>query len=149
MTPFPGIGICKNILKMQTKYALKYNFVCRSGGKPHPRGYGTFPRVLKNYVRQTGLFSLEEGVRKMTSMTAQRFGILNRGLIRNGMAADLVLFDDNFEDGASYEDPTKLPTQVFGVWVNGELVVDMDGMIVGGDKPGKPGLVLKVGEIVN
>ncbi|CAL8123727.1 unnamed protein product [Orchesella dallaii] len=120
----------------------------RSGGKPHPRGYGTFPRVLKNYVRESRIISLEEGVRKMTSMTAHRFGVLNRGIIRNGMAADLVMFDDNFEDGATFEDPTKEPTQIHGVWINGEMVVDQNGMIIGGNSnPLKPGIVLAGDEI--
>ncbi|ODN04545.1 D-aminoacylase [Orchesella cincta] len=115
----------------------------RSGGKPHPRGYGTFPRVLKHYVRENRIINLEEGVRKMTSMTAHRFGILNRGIIRNGMAADLVMFDDSFEDGATFEDPTKAPTQIHGVWINGEMVVDQNGLIIGGNSnPRKPGTVL-------
>lgn len=135
----------KNPPRIQIHYfkVKQFVFKFRSGGKPHPRGYGTFPRVLKHYVREARLLNLEEGVRKMTSMTAQRFGILDRGLIRTGMAADLVLFDDSFEDGASYEDPTKLPTQIHGVWISGEMVVDQNGMIIGGDSPIKPGIVLK------
>lgn len=79
----------------------------------------------------------------MTSMTAHRFGLLDRGLIRVGMAADLLLFDDDFEDRASYEDPTLSPTQIYGLWINGEMVVDQNGSIVGGDtNPQKPGAVL-------
>lgn len=78
----------------------------------------------------------------MTSLTAHRFGVYDRGLIRVGQKADLVVFDDTFEDLASYEDPVKLPTQLFGVWVNGEMVVDSDGIIVGGDQPRKPGRVV-------
>src|SRR6185369_6090248 len=60
---------------------------------PHPRLWGTFPRVLGHYVRDVGLFSLEQAVHKMTGLTASRFGLKDRGLLREGYAADLVLFD--------------------------------------------------------
>jgi N-acyl-D-amino-acid deacylase len=94
-------------------------------GKPHPRAYGTFPRVLGKYVRDTGILRLEEAVRKMTSMPAGRLGIWDRGLIRPGMVADLVAFDpDTVEDTATYTDPHKYPNGIIWVMVSGEPVVE-------------------------
>jgi N-acyl-D-amino-acid deacylase len=75
-------------------------------GKPHPRTWGTYPRVLGHYARDIGLFSQAEAVRKMTSLPARKFGLLDRGLIRPGMAADLVAFDPaTVRDAASPDDP--------------------------------------------
>jgi N-acyl-D-aspartate/D-glutamate deacylase len=89
---------------------------------PHPRLWGTFPRVLAYYCREQKLFSLGEAVRKMTSLTAQRFGLSNRGWIREGYAADLVLFDaQTVQDTASFEDPIKPAIGINAAWVNGEL----------------------------
>ena len=89
---------------------------------PHPRLWGTFPRVLAYYCRDEKLFSLGEAVRKMTSLAAQRFGLANRGWIREGYAADLVLFDaEKVRDTASFEDPIKPAIGIIAAWVNGEL----------------------------
>jgi N-acyl-D-amino-acid deacylase len=89
---------------------------------PHPRLWGTFPRVLAYYCRDQKLFSPGEAVRKMTSLTAQRFGLANRGWIREGYAADLVLFDgETVQDTASFEDPIKPAVGIDAAWVNGEL----------------------------
>jgi len=89
---------------------------------PHPRLWGTFPRVLAYYCREQKLFSLAEAVRKMTSLTAQRFGLAHRGWIREGYAADLVLFDaETVRDTANFEDPIKPASGINAVWVNGEL----------------------------
>jgi len=89
---------------------------------PHPRLWGTFPRVLGHYCRDQKLFSLGEAVRRMTSLTAQRFGLANRGWIREGYAADLVLFDaETVQDTASFEDPVKPAVGIDAAWVNGEL----------------------------
>ena len=90
------------------------------GGKPHPRVYGTFPRILGRYVRERKDLALEEAVRKMTSFPAWRFGLPDRGLIAGGKAADLVVFDpETILDRATYEDPRKYPEGIHHVIVNG------------------------------
>jgi N-acyl-D-amino-acid deacylase len=90
------------------------------GGKPHPRVYGTFPRILGRYVRERKDLTLEEAVRKMTSFPAQRFGLRDRGLISEGRAADIVVFDpETVIDRATYEDPRQFPEGVRHVIVNG------------------------------
>jgi N-acyl-D-amino-acid deacylase len=94
-------------------------------GKPHPRCYGTFPRVLGRYVREEKVLSIEEAVKKMTSVTAQRFGLTDRGLIREGAWADLVLFDaQSVADKATYTDPHRYPVGISHVIVNGIVVID-------------------------
>jgi N-acyl-D-amino-acid deacylase len=91
----------------------------------HPRSYGTFPRVLGHYVRQEKVLSLEEAVKKMTSVTATRFGLTDRGMIREGAWADLVLFDAHtVVDKATYTDPHKYPVGIPYVIVNGIVVID-------------------------
>ncbi len=91
----------------------------------HPRGYGTFPRVLSRYVRQEGLLTLENAIHKMTGMVAQRLGIKNRGQIAVGAYADLVLFDpDTITDLATFEQPHQLAVGVQDVWVNGVRVLE-------------------------
>jgi N-acyl-D-amino-acid deacylase len=93
--------------------------------KPHPRYYGTFPRVLGRYVREEKVLSLEEAVKKMTSITAERFGLTDRGVIREGAWADLVLFDaQTVADKATYTDPHQYPVGIPDVIVNGVVVVD-------------------------
>ncbi len=94
-------------------------------GKPHPRMYGTFPRVLGEYARERRLFSLETAVQKMTGMPAQRLGFKDRGLVREGWAADLTVFDPTaVKDEATFADPHRYPTGIPYVVVNGALVVD-------------------------
>ena len=89
---------------------------------PHPRLWGTFPRVLGHYARDEKLFSLEEAVRKMTGLTAQRFGLADRGLLREGYAADLVLFDPaEVGDTATFADPIKPAKGIDCVVVNGVI----------------------------
>ncbi len=93
-------------------------------GHPHPRAYGTFPRVLGHYVRERGVISLEEGVRKMTSLPAERLGFADRGRIAEGMRADLVLFDPGaIRDEATFQDPHRHPSGIPWVFVNGVAVV--------------------------
>ncbi len=96
--------------------------------RPHPRLWGTFPRVLGRYCREEGMFTLEQAVHKMTGMSARRFQLNDRGLIREGYAADLVLFDHKtILDRATYEDP-KVPAHgIAGVWVNGVHAYSSDG----------------------
>jgi len=89
---------------------------------PHPRLWGTFPRVLGHYSRDQKLFSLAEAVRKMTSLPAQRFGLTDRGWVREGYAADLVLFDPaTVRDTATFADPVNAAAGIEAVWVNGVL----------------------------
>jgi N-acyl-D-amino-acid deacylase len=94
----------------------------RPGTLPHPRAWGTFPRVAGRLVREAGWFALEDAVRRMTSLPAQRFGLYDRGLLRPGMVADLVLFDAAIEDRATFEAPAQLASGVCGLWVAGEAV---------------------------
>ena len=108
-------------------------------GVPHPREYGTFARVLSRYVRERKVLTLENAVRKMSSATAQRLGIQDRGLLREGFFADIVVFDpDEVQDLATFEDPHQYAVGVQSVLVNGVLVVD------GGEHTGaRPGRVLR------
>jgi N-acyl-D-amino-acid deacylase len=88
---------------------------------PHPRLWGTFPRVLGHYARDLKLFSLEEAVRKMTGHTASVFGLVDRGVIRAGAYADLVLFDPaTVRDAATYDAPTRPAEGIQETWVNGQ-----------------------------
>jgi N-acyl-D-amino-acid deacylase len=93
-------------------------------GKPHPRTYGTYPRILERYVRDLRLFSLEVAVHKMTGMVAKKLGLEDRGRIAPGMRADLVIFDpDHVHDRATYESPRQAPDGMPHVLVNGVFVV--------------------------
>jgi N-acyl-D-aspartate/D-glutamate deacylase len=106
------------------------------GGKPHPRLYGTFARVLGHYCREAGLFPLEEAVHRMTGLPAAKFGLAGRGLLREGFAADLVVFDPaRIDDVASFGDPRRSPAGVRHVIVNGTAVVS-DGAHTGA-RPGQ------------
>jgi N-acyl-D-amino-acid deacylase len=92
---------------------------------PHPRGSGTFPRILGVYAREKHLFSMEEAIRRMTSLPAARFGLTNRGRISPGYWADLVIFDRNeILDTATYEEPLSFPVGIDYVIVNGSIVLD-------------------------
>jgi N-acyl-D-aspartate/D-glutamate deacylase len=96
-----------------------------TGGKPHPRLYGTFPRVLGRYVREEGLMSFEEGIRRMTSLPAKKFRLGDRGQIKVGAWADLVVIDPKtVADTATYEEPRQYPRGMPFVIVNGQVVVD-------------------------
>lgn len=94
-------------------------------GKVHPRHYGTFPRMLAHYVRQERIMSVEEAVRKMTSVSARRFGLARRGLVAEGAWADLLVFDENtIQDVATFEDPRRYPTGLDSIYVNGRLAAE-------------------------
>jgi N-acyl-D-amino-acid deacylase len=96
---------------------------CR--GKPHPRHYGTYPKILGKYVRDEKIISWEEAIRKMTSFPAQRFGLLDRGLLRPGMCADVTIFDpETVIDKATYKDPHNFPVGIPYVIVNGKIVIN-------------------------
>ena len=108
-------------------------------GFPHPRSYGTFPRILGRYVREMGVLTLEEAIRKMTSMSADEIGQSERGRIANGMMADITIFDaDRIIDKADYVDPHRYSVGIHHVIVNGVPVI-LDGSVTGA----KPGQVLK------
>jgi len=93
--------------------------------RPHPRSYGTFPRVLGRYVREEKVLSLEEAVTKMTQLTAQRFGLSGRGTVQEGNWADLVLFDaQTVADKATFAQPHCYPVGIPYVIVNGSIVID-------------------------
>jgi N-acyl-D-amino-acid deacylase len=110
-------------------------------GHPHPRWYGSFPKVLGEYVRDRGVLTLESAVHKMTGMPATRLGLPERGLLRDGWIADLVVFDPaTVADRATFEDPHQYPAGIEQVFVNGVAVVE-DGRFV--DR--RPGRVLRHG----
>lgn len=103
---------------------------------PHPRLWGTFPRILGHYVRDVGLFSLEEGVRRMTSLPAARFGLTGRGRLAPGCYADIVVFDPKtIEDLATFEHPTRPASGIAYVIVNGQIIWQ-DGASTG-TRPGR------------
>jgi N-acyl-D-aspartate/D-glutamate deacylase len=96
--------------------------------RPHPRLWGTFPRVLGRYSREEKLIPLPEAIHKMTGMPAQRFGLVQRGLIREGYCADLVLFDpETIIDTATFADPIRAAKGIASVWVNGVLSYTTEG----------------------
>ena len=104
--------------------------------KPSPRTYGSFPRILGQFVRDEALLSLEEAVRKMTSAPAARLGLTDRGILRDGLAADLVVFDPaRVRSKATYEQPRQFPDGIEHVIVNGTMVVD--GGVHTGATPGQ------------
>lgn len=94
-------------------------------GRPHPRLFGTMPRVLSRYVRERGILTLEEAIQRMTSQACQRFGLLNRGLVKPGYWADLVLFDAaTVRDLATYKEPMQEPEGIRLVMVNGQVAYE-------------------------
>jgi N-acyl-D-amino-acid deacylase len=120
---------------------LPFANVCTDGllgGRPHPRAYGTYPRVLGRYVRERGTLTLEEAVRKMTSQAAEALGFADHGLVAEGLRANLVVFDAaRVRDRATFEDPLQYPEGVRDVFVGGEAVVS-DGQMTGR----RPGVVV-------
>ena len=110
-----------------------------SAGLVHPRAYGTYPRILGRYVRELHSISLEEAIRKATSLPAQRLGIRDRGLLREGFYADIVVLDPQaVMDRATYEKPHQYAEGIAYVLVNGEIVVD-EGHIT----DARPGMVVR------
>ena len=108
-------------------------------GKPHPRWYGAFPRVLGKYVREEKVLTLPEAIRKMTSMNAEKVGITDRGLLKEGWKADITIFDPRtVRDEATFENPHQYATGIEYVIVNGRVVLD-EGEHTGA----KPGRVIR------
>ena len=141
------IGIYFGLSEEDMQYALKQPWVSvgsdsgavvgtmREAGA-HPRAYGTFPRVARHYVRDIHLFTLEEAVRKMTSLAASRAGFKDRGTIRLGAQADVIVFDPaTIGDTSTYEDPHHFAAGISNVIVNGTLVLHDDKMT--GALPGR------------
>ena len=125
--------------------AWPHSNICTDGSLNdlHPRGIGSFPRILGRYVREQGLISLEQAIHKMTGLSAQHMGFENRGVIRPGAAADFVLFDpETIIDNATPQNPGALSSGISKVWVNGRLVFE-NGQETG-QRPGRfisrPGL---------
>jgi N-acyl-D-amino-acid deacylase len=103
----------------------------------HPRGFGTYTRFLGHYVRERKVVSLEEGIRKISALPAEQVGIQERGAIRAGFYADLVLFDpERVEDRATPEAPHVPSVGIEKVWVNGQMV--FDNRQITDKRPGKP-----------
>ncbi len=108
-------------------------------GHPHPRNFGTFPRVLGVYVRERGLLRLEDAVRKMTSLNAAKLGLRDRGLLHPGLFADITIFDPGrVTDRSTYTDPFQYSEGIEYVVVNGQLVLDK-----GTHTRNQPGRVLR------
>jgi len=128
----------KNIMRQLFTMIASDSGVRRFGeGAPHPRGYGNNARVLGQYVRELKLITLEDAVRKMTSLPAQTFGLRDRGLIREGFAADLVIFDESkIGDKATFDQPHQYSEGFSSVIVNGQVVFDGNKMT--GNLPGEP-----------
>lgn len=104
-------------------------------GFPHPRSYGAFPRILARYVRELGVLTLEEAIRKMTSMPADQYNQKERGRILAGAYADLVVFDaDTIQDEATYVDPHRYPSGIHHVMINGKFVIRSGALT--GERPG-------------
>ncbi|SIT73469.1 N-acyl-D-amino-acid deacylase family protein [Edaphobacillus lindanitolerans] len=103
------------------------------GGEPHPRAYGSFPRIIGKYVREERITSLEEMIRRMTSQPARIIGLQDRGIIREGLVADLVIFDpDTISDRATYEKPRQYNHGIRFVIVGGRVVIDGENAIAQG-----------------
>ena len=116
----------KNIMKYPHTMIASDGRLSEPGvGHPHPRAYGTFPRVLGKYVREDQVLKLSEAIYKMTHLPAIAFGINDRGLIKKGMKADITIFDKNtVKDNATFTSPHQYPDGIKYVIVNGELAVD-------------------------
>jgi N-acyl-D-amino-acid deacylase len=122
-------GNLENETAMKTLMAHPSRAFCTDAwdtgmGKPHPGVYGAYPRILGKYVREERVLTLEEAVRKMTSLPAQRFGLADRGRVAPGLHADLVVFDPaSVCDRSTYADPRQTPTGIAHVFINGRAVV--------------------------
>ncbi|HYG79258.1 MAG TPA: amidohydrolase family protein, partial [Pyrinomonadaceae bacterium] len=114
----PFVSICTDSAARATDGPL-------SKDKGHPRGWGSYPRILARYVREEKLLTLEEAVRKMTSMPAARVGLKDRGVIRVGAFADITVFDPaTVRDRSTFENPNQYPEGIPFVITNGQLSVD-------------------------
>src|SRR5699024_10277302 len=109
----------KDVIRYKNALIASDSLTC-STGTPHPRLFGTFPKVLSKFVMEEGFLTIEDAVRKMTSFPAQKFNLGKRGLIVPGYHADIAVFDPTtVEDKASYQNPTQYPEGISYVFVNG------------------------------
>jgi len=124
------IGVSMSEEDVATLISWRHSNICSDGyGSGHPRGHGAFPRAYRQYVREQRVLSIEEMVRKMTSLSAAHVGISGRGIIKAGFAADLGLFDpQTITDNATIKHPDRLSDGIVGVWVNGERVWQNQGV---------------------
>lgn len=128
--------LVKNIMKRPEQNVCTDGII---GGKPHPRLYGTYPRVLGKYVREENVLTLETAIYKMTGRPAEVIGLKDRGLLKEGLIADIVVFDEGkIIDKADYINPNQFPEGIYYVLVNGKMLIDN-----GEPKPQKAGKVLK------
>ncbi len=105
--------------------AVETDAIITGRGVPHPAGYGAFPRTLGHFVRKRGLFSMEEAVRKCSAIAAERFNLKHRGYLKEGMFADITVFDpETVDDMTTYTQPTQPPRGIEWVLINGQVVVD-------------------------
>ena len=124
----------------QVVVASDSDVLTTGAGVPHPRGYGNNARVLGHYVRELKVIPLEEAVRKMTSLPASQFQFADRGLVKEGYVADLVVFDpETVSDRATFEQPHQFPVGIPDVIVNGETVIEQ-----GRDTGARPGRIVKM-----
>lgn len=133
------LGSAMNEPDIESIMSWPHTVICSDGelAGAHPRGFGAFARFLGHYIRERKVLSLEEGVRRMTSLAAEQVGIAGRGSIRVGQYADLVLFDpETVGDRATPEAPHLPSVGIEKVWVNGQLVFDA-GQVTG-NRPGRP-----------
>ncbi len=132
------IGTSMSEPDLERLLAWPYTNICTDGelAGRHPRGFGTYPRVLGGYVRERKVVSLEEAVRKMTSLAAHNVGLRDRGTLRSGAFADLVLFDPaTVIDRATTRDPQALSAGIERLWVNGAVVYEVGA--ASGRRPGR------------
>ncbi len=127
----------RRIMRFPSTMIASDGFIPEFGrGVPHPRSYGTFPRVLGRYVREWGVLSLPEAIRKMTALPAARLGLKDRGFLQEGMKADIVIFSpERIRDTATWLTPHQYPVGIEDVLVNGELVLQRGRMT--GARPGR------------
>lgn len=130
------LGVSMSEEDIAVLLAWTHSNICSDGyGEGHPRGHGAFPRAIRQFVREQQILSIEEMIRKMTSLSAAHVGLSNRGVVKPGYIADLVLFDPlTITDKATIENPKQLSEGIAGVWVNGERV--WNGRDVTSARPG-------------
>ena len=140
LLPAGGIYFMMDEADVQRIIAYEHSMIGSDGlphdRHPHPRLWGTFPRVLGHYARELGLLTLEDAVRRMTGLTAGQFGLTDRGEVRAGAYADLVMFDaETVADLATFDEPTRPAAGIDVVMVNGAIV--REGSRVTGNRPGR------------
>ena len=140
LLPAGGIYFMMDEADVQRIIAYPHSMIGSDGlphdRHPHPRLWGTFPRVLGHYARELGLLTLEDAVRRMTGLSAARFGLTDRGEVRAGAYADLVMFDaETVADLATFDEPTRPAAGIDIVMVNGAIV--REGGRVTGERPGR------------